>query len=98
MLKVAENTFTLQEIKETNNKRQEGLFAVNGGELLRVLQSDSINHPRLCTARQTGQQNVSGAESEFAAEQKMHCIPAGIAWQICELSLSRGWALFVKNS
>lgn len=64
-------------------------------ELLLVLQSSSINHMRPCTAPTNGQENVSGAESDFAAEQKMHCIPTGIAWQICELLLSRGGALFV---
>lgn len=82
MLKVAGNTFTLQEIKETTisvRKACSLLMAAACSELLRILQSHSINHTRLCTARQTGQQNVSGAESKFAAERKMHCIPAGIA-------------------
>lgn len=82
MLKVAGNTFTLREIKETTisvRKACSLLMVAACSELLRILQSNSINHTRLCTARQTGQQNVSGAESEFAAEQKMHCIPAGIA-------------------
>lgn len=43
-----------------------------------------------------GREDGSGAESDFATEQKMHCIPAGIAWQICELLLNRGGALFAR--
>lgn len=53
------------------------------------------SHEAVCTAPTNGQEDASGAESDFAAEQKMHCIPTGIAWQICELLLSRGGALFV---
>lgn len=57
-----------------------GLYTVNyGGEAALVLQSSPINHMRLCTAPTNRQENVSGAESDFSAEQKMHCIPTGIA-------------------
>lgn len=59
------------------------------------LQWSPINHTRLCTAPTNRQENVSGAESDFSAEQKIHCIPTGFAWQICELLLSRGGALYV---
>lgn len=76
-----------------------GLCTVNDGgessEFGLVSQSSPINHMRLCTAPTNGRESASGAEGDFAAEQKMHCIPTGIAWQICELRLSRGGALFV---
>lgn len=60
------------------------LTANEGGELMCLEIRLDKSHEAL-HGPTNGQEDASGAESDFAAEQKMHCIPAGIAWRICEL-------------
>lgn len=50
-----------------------------GGEAALAKRSSPINHIRLNTAPTNGEGDVSGAERDVSAEQKMHCIPTGIA-------------------
>lgn len=64
----------------TNGKKFPDHTPVNyGGEAALLSQSSPVNHMRPHAAPTSGQENVSGAESDFSAEQKMHCIPTGIA-------------------